>query len=355
MSRIADWSFAAESPEQIKAAGFIGGMRYNSPPPNEKNWTPEQIAAFGAARLWRGMVWESTANACEEGFEAGVSAARQHNAMADALGAPGAPFGLYFADDVNRRDPSPTLDFARGVLSVPSTRRRGAYGSLETGEAWLDLGFDLMWQVETWVPDTKDANGNYLWWKLVDGHWRGIPSPRACLMQLSNEHSLSGTDDNLILKDDWGGWAPDGAVQPSEPPQPVMPLHGWQEIDRFLVQQGVAINVPPEDWQTTGGEHSQNSWHYQGMARDYSYGMGCDEAAVVAALLPFAGTGGPIIELFHAATNTWLSHGQYANVGGHTDHCHAAISPSWSLPVQPPRAPIAYDPWDGLFVPIFAS
>lgn len=108
---------------------------------------------------------------------------------------------------------------------------------------------------------------------------------------------------------------------------------GWEEIDSYLQQEGVAINVPPEGWQTTGGAHASTSWHYKGMARDYSAGMGCDERAVVNALRPFAGPGGPIVELFHAPTGTWLKNGVYLNVGGHTDHVHAAIRPGASLPV----------------------
>lgn len=107
---------------------------------------------------------------------------------------------------------------------------------------------------------------------------------------------------------------------------------GWAEIDRYLAAQNVAINVAPEEWQTTGGQHSPMSWHYRAMGRDYSAGMGCDEVAIAEALRPFAVPGGPIIELFHAPTDTWVSHGQRAVVGGHTDHVHAAIAPGRSLP-----------------------
>lgn len=108
------------------------------------------------------------------------------------------------------------------------------------------------------------------------------------------------------------------------------PVVGWPEIDRYLLACGVAINEPPEDWQTTGGTHAATSYHYVGQARDYSAGMGCDEAAVVEALRPFAIPGGPIVELFHAATNTWWPE----NVGGHDDHAHAAIRAGASLPVE---------------------
>lgn len=109
---------------------------------------------------------------------------------------------------------------------------------------------------------------------------------------------------------------------------------GWAEIDRYLTQEGVAVNTPAQDWQTTAGVHTPTSWHYKGMARDYSAGMGTVEADVVAALRPLAGVGGPIIELFHAPTGTWLSHGVYVpDVGGHEDHAHAAIEPGASLPV----------------------
>jgi hypothetical protein len=43
----------------------------------------------------------------------------------------------------------------------------------------------------------------------------------------------------------------------------------WEEIDRYLLSLGIAINSPPEDWQTTGGRHSPTSYHYRSRARDY--------------------------------------------------------------------------------------
>lgn len=100
----------------------------------------------------------------------------------------------------------------------------------------------------------------------------------------------------------------------------------WEEIDRYLLSLGIGINTPPEDWQTTGGRHSPTSYHYRSRARDFSYGMGCDEAAIAAALRPFCGSG--IVELFHAPTGIWYP----VNVGAHEDHIHAAIAENFRFP-----------------------
>ena len=138
------------------------------------------------------------------------------------------------------------------------------------------------------------------------------------------------------------GLEPDGIVGPATwrslhddevlPPPTYADAVGWEAIDAFLLRRGVAINTPPEGWQTTGGVHSRRSFHYQGCARDYSAGMGCDEHAIVDALLPYAAPGGPIIELYHAPTGTWLYDGGYWYVGGHEDHAHAAIRPGAQMP-----------------------
>lgn len=155
--------------------------------------------------------------------------------------------------------------------------------------------------------------------------WRVGPWDSPVIWQYSSTGSVPGINGNCDVN-----IAPDDLAERLGAGGGAVAMTGWPEIDRFLVSQGVAINVPPEDWQTTAGTHAATSWHYQGMARDYSAGMGCDEAAVVAALIPFAVPGGPIVELFHAATGTWWP----SNVGGHLDHCHAAIRPGASLPIE---------------------
>lgn len=167
--------------------------------------------------------------------------------------------------------------------------------------------------------------------------WQVGPWERPAIWQYSSSGTvpgISGRCDVNVAPDDLRARIGLGGVSLSPSPTPE-PLTGWPEIDRYLQQEGVAINVPPEDWQTTGGTHAATSWHYRGQARDFSNGTGCNEEAVVGALRPFAVDGGPVIELFHAATGTWWP----SNVGGHTDHVHAAIAPGASLPVATPRPP----------------
>ncbi len=161
---------------------------------------------------------------------------------------------------------------------------------------------------------------------------------RATLWQYTSAATVPGidgpADDNLFE----GTVAELAALAGGPPPPAPQRRSGWAEIDRYLLQEGVEINVPPEEWQTTGGVHTPTSLHYAGRARDYSAGMGCDEAGVVAALLPHA-RAGVIVELFHAPTDTWWKNGVEipgAAVGGHTNHAHAGIAAGATLPDRTP-------------------
>lgn len=105
----------------------------------------------------------------------------------------------------------------------------------------------------------------------------------------------------------------------------------WEQLDRYLIAYGVPIG-PPCLVQTTGGTHATTSNHYRRLARDYSAGMGADELAVVRMLKPLYYLG-YLSELYHAATRTWLP----SNVGGHTDHVHAALKAGARLPIPEPE------------------
>lgn len=168
----------------------------------------------------------------------------------------------------------------------------------------------------------------------VDGNFG--PATERAVVDFQGRHGLE--PDGIVGPLTWKTLV-DGEILP--PPQDHEAL-GWEAIDGFLVRRGVAINVPPESWQTTGGVHSATSFHYArfdpaagydiGHARDYSAGMGCDEHRIVEVLRPYAVPGGPVIELYHAPTGTWLYDGQYWNVGGHEDHVHASIRPGMRMP-----------------------
>jgi hypothetical protein len=107
----------------------------------------------------------------------------------------------------------------------------------------------------------------------------------------------------------------------------------WQEIDRYLKTKGVRIG-PPTPFQTIGGLHTRNSYHYLGPARDYGL-HDSDASAVARALEPIATQqNGPIAELFFGPLNIWYKCGQRipgTSVGDHQDHCHVALEPGRQL------------------------
>lgn len=115
---------------------------------------------------------------------------------------------------------------------------------------------------------------------------------------------------------------------------------GWDDLDAFLVRQGVRINQPSLG-ATTGGGHITGSLHYAGVGRDY--GRGSDHDAIVAALLPYAqGPNYTVQELFYRDT-LWAKGVQltpansksYARIRrDHQGHVHAALRPG--LPRFPP-------------------
>ncbi|MGJ5819191.1 peptidoglycan-binding domain-containing protein [Paludibaculum fermentans] len=108
----------------------------------------------------------------------------------------------------------------------------------------------------------------------------------------------------------------------------------WKEIDDYLRAHGVRIG-PPTTGQTTGGGHAANSYHYAGTARDYGL-YDSDAAAVARCLHPIARMRrSPLAELFFGPLNIWYVNGNRvpgSSIGGHMDHCHAALVPGHHMP-----------------------
>ena len=107
----------------------------------------------------------------------------------------------------------------------------------------------------------------------------------------------------------------------------------WQNMDCFLAEQGIRVGAPSLG-QTTGGNHVPNSLHYEGRARDYG-DADSDVWAIYYALLPYAGPGGVVEELFWDPAGPGGSRdlGRPVNpIGGHSDHVHAALYEGATLP-----------------------
>ncbi len=118
----------------------------------------------------------------------------------------------------------------------------------------------------------------------------------------------------------------------------------WREIDMYLKAHGVRIG-PPTHGQTTGGKHSERSYHYAGTARDYGL-WDSDAEAVARCLRPLAAArNSPLAELFFGPLNIWYQNGRRVSagdIGGHMDHCHAALVPGRHLPQRSAATPVAH-------------
>lgn len=117
----------------------------------------------------------------------------------------------------------------------------------------------------------------------------------------------------------------------------------WREIDAYLKAHHVRIG-PPTQMQTTGGGHSERSYHYAGTARDYGL-WDSDAEAVARCLHPVAAArNSPLAELFFGPLNIWYQDGRRVrgdSIGGHMDHCHAALVPGRHLTPGRATTPVA--------------
>ncbi|MEP7363470.1 MAG: peptidoglycan-binding domain-containing protein [Acidobacteriota bacterium] len=109
----------------------------------------------------------------------------------------------------------------------------------------------------------------------------------------------------------------------------------WREIDEYLKAHKVHIGRPTTE-QTTGGGHAEKSYHYAGTARDYGL-WDSDAEAVARCLHPVAVMRhSPLAELFFAPLDIWYQDGCRVpgrSIGGHKDHCHAALVPGRHMPM----------------------
>lgn len=116
----------------------------------------------------------------------------------------------------------------------------------------------------------------------------------------------------------------------------------WPNIDDHLDGEGIPHGQPTVA-QTTGGQHSATSLHYQGRARDYGNidtpggNDGCDR--IFFDLERFAsGPGWRLQELFWNPRGCYQRGNRIGPVSGHWDHVHAGLADGALLPVSA-RAP----------------
>lgn len=145
-----DYSFARPTPKAIRAAGYIGVLRYLSTTASKNLSAIERDALF-AAGLGILLAWETTTARATQGSTAGVEDAKTALAQANALGYPSA-LPIFFAVDETTTWESVAPYFV-GASAVLGSRVR-AYGSVHIMQGAAGAGLDQGWQSEAWSGTT---------------------------------------------------------------------------------------------------------------------------------------------------------------------------------------------------------
>jgi hypothetical protein len=154
-----DYSFTRPSPSGLKAAGYDFAIRYTGGSAS-KDITAIEAQALQAAGLDIIIVFESTTNRMQSGYNAGVSDANMAVTQATAAGAP-QNFFCYFGCDFDAQLSDQTainayLDGAASVLG--SVNRVGFYGGYYPLKRVLDAGKAAKgWQTTAWSGGLTDS------------------------------------------------------------------------------------------------------------------------------------------------------------------------------------------------------
>lgn len=178
---VADYSSARPSPAALKAAGYVGVMRYLSGGGSKDLTIPERDALHKVG-LGIGLVRETTAARMNGGAQAGTSDALAANQQANVLGFP-TDRPIIFADDQNACTPAHEAYMA--AAQKASVRPVGPYGNGALVDYCVtQLGCRWAWHVDSWGKTTH----------ATLAQMPNVPSP------------VPGTDMNYALKPDWGQW-----------------------------------------------------------------------------------------------------------------------------------------------------
>lgn len=186
MSIVIDIAWDRPTVAQIQATGAVGVMRYFSTD-SSKNLTAAEVAAYHAAGLGTGDVWETTTGRATQGYAAGAADARAAEAQRAADGLP-ADQTIYFAvdEDTSWASVQAYFDGAASILGVDSggVPRTGCYGGYQVIEGAYGHGLRRLWQTLAWSG--------------------GQRSQHACLFQNGATALGGGADINDVLAPDWG-------------------------------------------------------------------------------------------------------------------------------------------------------
>jgi len=169
-----DFSWGTVNARALKAAGMKFGISYLSIPSSQgKNLSKQELEALWSAGLFGGVVWETTAGRMLGGYSAGVADATEAKKQADAL-RPGMPVAFAADFDITPAQKAAALRYVQGAASVLGKRRVGVYCDYWLVKHLVENGDPcaFYWQTYAWSG--------------------GLVHPRACVLQYSNGHTISG-------------------------------------------------------------------------------------------------------------------------------------------------------------------
>ncbi len=186
-----DYSAGWPQPAAVKAAGYLGAIRYIGFPGRPKCIGQAEYDAFTRAGLGVALVYENQAGDILGGREAGRPAARTALAHATGIGFPVATRPIYYACDtdvVTAAQFAAVLDYLRGAGEVHGGPGRvGVYGEADVIERAAAAGVAAwFWQTKAWS--------------------HGIVSDHDHLLQVLGQVTVGGVtcDRNEIHRPDWG-------------------------------------------------------------------------------------------------------------------------------------------------------
>lgn len=200
---VIDYSAGVPAAAAVRSAGFVGAVRYVSPPRDKwmvgKPITRRETEDYRAQGLDVASNWQYGKRDFDRGHAGGVSDAIDADRIHREAGGPDkAP--IYFSIDYNPSEDNSwdkVRSYLDGAQSVVGKERMGVYGNRQTiQKCAVDWGI-----------------GTYFWqhgWDGIGGDWTKRVHLAAHLFQYEIDKANVagvGIDRNRVLKENWGQWS----------------------------------------------------------------------------------------------------------------------------------------------------
>jgi hypothetical protein len=191
MAEALDYSAGFPGAARIKAAGYVGAIRYIGFPGRRKCTNRAELDDFTANGLGMALVYQDGTGDWLGGYDGGRAAAGRARGHADSIGFPG-DRPIYFAIDrdvVSAPEFNAVVEYLRGASSVLGVDRVGVYGEYDVTVRCRSAGVaSWYWQCRAWsgTPVRLDPE-RHVYQRVGQVNVGGI-----------------GCDVNDVLKSDWG-------------------------------------------------------------------------------------------------------------------------------------------------------